>query len=48
MSEAKREKRTMHMLRVGECSSERLQEMEAVFRALPRETERPRTEMTLC
>lgn len=49
MSEAERGgKRTMHLVSVGECSPESLQKVEAAFRALWRETERPQTEMTLC
>lgn len=48
MSEAEREKRTMHLVSVDDYSPKSLQKMEAVFRALCRETERPKTEMTLC
>lgn len=42
------EKRTMHLVGVDDESPERLQKTEAVLCALRRETERPKTEMTLC
>lgn len=49
MSEAERGvKEPCTWLSGDDCSSDSLQKMEAVFRVLCRETEHPKTEMTLC